>query len=94
MKHYPGIGFAVAIAAAVAGGAAYAGGLQIVAHAIVPGGGNSASPGGCRRLEATFGEAVAGRASGGSYTVTAGFQANPSTHPRDSIFRNGFQECQ
>ena len=93
MRHYGVIGLVITFGAIV-GGAAYAGGMQITAHAMVTGGGNSASPGGCRRLEATFGEPVAGRSSSGAYTLTSGFQAGTGAHSRDSIFRNGFQECQ
>lgn len=94
MSRYRAWSLALVAGAAVVSGTAYAGGLQIIAHALAPGGGSSASPGGCRRLEATFGEPVAGRSSGGAYTVVAGFQAGANVHGRDSIFRNGFQECQ
>lgn len=84
----------VCLAVAVAWGAAHAGGLQITAQGIVSGGGSAESSGGCRRLDATFGEAVVGRASGGNFTVVAGFQAVVAGSARDSIFRNGFQGCQ
>jgi hypothetical protein len=75
-------------------GVADAGSVQLTAQAIATGGGRSASPGGCRRLEATIGEPVAGRASGGSFVVIAGFQGRVGALPRDSIFHDGFQECQ
>ncbi len=78
----------------LAWGAAHAGALQITAQGIAPGGGRIESAGGCRRLEATFGEPVAGRSSGGAYAIVAGFQAGLAAGARDSIFHNGFQECQ
>lgn len=93
MRYTRVIGPVLAIGAFMAG-AASAGGPQITAHAMVAGGGSSASPGGCRRLEATFGEPVGGRSSGGAYSLTTGFQAGADTRSRDSIFRNGFQKCQ
>jgi len=74
--------------------AAEAGSQQITAQAIVSGGGIARSAGGCLALRSTFGEAVAGRASGGDYAVTAGFTAATADMPRDAIFHDGFQECQ
>lgn len=79
---------------AFAWGAAHAGALQITAQGIAPGGGRTESAGGCRRVEATFGEPAAGRSSGGAYAIIAGFQAGLAAGARDSIFHNGFQECQ
>lgn len=73
--------------------AAEAGSQQITAQATVSGGGIARSAGGCLALRSTFGEAVAGRASGGGYTVTAGFTAATAATPRDAIFHDGFQEC-
>ncbi|MBN8480648.1 MAG: hypothetical protein J0L88_03550 [Xanthomonadales bacterium] len=87
------IGWVALATAALAWGVAHAGGFTITAHGMSPGGGNSASASGCRRLSATFGEPVAGRASGGAFVVTAGFQAGNTAFGRDSIFNNGFQEC-
>ena len=49
---------------------------------------------GCRRMQATFGESVNGRLAGGDFVVVAGFQARVGTYSRDSIFNDGFQECQ
>lgn len=74
--------------------AAEAGGQQITAQAIVSGGGVSRSAGGCLALRSTLGEAIAGRASGGDYVVTAGFTAATAATPPDAIFHDGFQECQ
>lgn len=73
--------------------AADAGSQQITAHVIASGGGVSRSAGGCRVLEASLGEAVGGRSSGGGYTVTAGFLAATGGVRRDAIFNNGFQGC-
>lgn len=88
------IGVAAAIGAAMGWSLAQAGGLQVTAQVISSGGGSSESAGGCRRLEATLGEPVSGPSSGGPYTLVAGFQASISAGPRDSIFNDGFQECE
>ena len=88
------IGLAALAATALAWGNVHAGGFAITSHAIVPGGGSSVSAGGCRQLSATFGEPVAGRASGGSFVIVAGYQAATPPGARDAIFHDGFQECQ
>ena len=88
------MGIALLAGVAVAWGVAHAGGLQLTAQGIAPGGGSIESPGGCRRIDATFGEAVVGRSSGGTYAIVAGLQAGLAAGGRDSIFHNGFQECQ
>lgn len=87
------IGVMMLATAGLAAGVAGAGGFSITAHGLAPGGGTSVSSGGCRRLSATFGEPVAGRASGGTFVVTAGFQASATGVARDSLFNNGFEEC-
>ncbi|WP_440223854.1 hypothetical protein ACQQ2N_01250 [Dokdonella sp. MW10] len=72
---------------------AHAGGLQITAQGLASGGGTATSPGGCRRLEGTFGEPVVGRSSGGVFVLSGGYQAGPGAGRRDVIFHHGFQEC-
>ena len=94
MKRNSWLSFAIVAGIAATWGVGHAGGLQITAQGIAAGGGTSASDGGCRRLVATLGEPVGGRSSGGAYTVIAGFQAGLGTSSRDSIFHDGFQECQ
>ena len=75
-------------------GAVQAGGFQLTEHSVSAGGGDSATVDGCRRMQATFGEPVNGRLAGGDFVVVAGFQARVGTYSRDSIFNDGFQECQ
>ncbi len=82
-----------ALAATTVAWGTQAGGFAITNHGIAPGGGRSASPGGCRQLSATIAEPVAGRASGGNFAVVAGFQAGLTSFARDAIFNDGFQEC-
>jgi hypothetical protein len=67
---------------------------QVVSHVIAGGGGVSHSAGGCRTLEGSIGEAAAGESSGGPFSVHAGYWAGPGGGRRDSLFRNGFEECQ
>lgn len=66
---------------------------QISSHVIAAGGGVSRSPGGCRVLEGSLGQPVIGTASGGAYTVQAGYWAGPGSQRRDSIFSGDFEEC-
>ena len=87
------LGLASLATAALGWGVADAGDLAITAHGLAPGGGQVASAGGCRRLSATFGEPVAGRASGGSFVIVAGYQAATLPGKGDAIFHDGFQEC-
>jgi len=91
MKHTALPGMAIVACMAISWGVVYAGGFQITAHSVSPGGG--ASSGGCRRLEATLGEPVNGSSAGSSFVVVAGFQARIAAYERDSIFNDGFQEC-
>ncbi len=93
MKHITSVGLAILACSAMAWSAVHAGGFQIAAQTVSPGGGSAASAGGCRQLEATFGEAAGGRSSGGDFVVVAGFQAQMAAYGRDSIFNHGFQEC-
>lgn len=66
---------------------------QISSHVIAAGGGSSRSPGGCRVLEGTMGQAVVGTSSGGAFSVRAGYWAGPGSQRRDSIFSGDFEEC-
>jgi hypothetical protein len=66
---------------------------QISSHVIASGGGASASPGGCLLLEGSMGQPAVGTASGGVYTVRAGYWAGPGSQRRDSIFSGDFEEC-
>ena len=66
---------------------------QISSHLIAAGGGVSRSPGGCRVLEGSIGEPAAGAASGGGFTLQAGYWAGPGSQQRDSVFSAGFEEC-
>lgn len=66
---------------------------QISSHVIAAGGGTSRSAGGCRTLEGTLGQAAIGTASGGEFTVQAGYWAGPGRQRRDSVFSAGFEEC-
>jgi hypothetical protein len=67
---------------------------EVVAHVIAGGGGISHSPGGCRTLEGSIGEAAVGVSSGAGYSIHAGYWAGPGSVDRDSLFRNGFEACQ
>jgi hypothetical protein len=67
---------------------------QVVSHVIAGGGGISHSAGACRTLEGSIGEAAPGMSSGGAFSVHAGYWAGPGGAHRDSLFRNGFEECQ
>lgn len=66
---------------------------QIGSHVIAAGGGTSHSAGGCRMLESTLGQPAVGTASGGGFTVQAGYWAGPGRQRRDSVFSAGFEEC-
>lgn len=66
---------------------------QISSHVIASGGGTSRSPGGCRVLEGSMGQAAVGTASGGSFSLRAGYWAGPGSQRRDSIFSGDFEEC-
>ncbi|GMV31492.1 MAG: hypothetical protein AMXMBFR59_36170 [Rhodanobacteraceae bacterium] len=63
------------------------------AQLIVSGGGRLVSAGGCLGARTSFGETAAGRSSGGSFVLTAGFQAGPGRLARDAIFTTGFEGC-
>jgi len=67
---------------------------QVVANVIAGGGGVSHSAGGCRTLEGSVGEPVVGVSSGAGFSVHAGYWAGAGGAHRDSLFRNGFEECQ
>lgn len=67
---------------------------QVIAHVIAGGGGVSHSPGGCRTLEGSVGEAVVGDSSGDRFSVHAGYWVGAGGAHRDSLFRHGFEECQ
>lgn len=67
--------------------------VSLTAQVIASGGGHAESPGRCLELDGTFGEAVAGSASGGSFTLLSGFRTGDSVGSSDSIFRQGFEEC-
>lgn len=66
---------------------------QISSHLIAAGGGISRSPGGCRVLEGSIGQPAAGTASGGEFTLRAGYWVGPGSQRRDSVFSAGFEEC-
>lgn len=66
---------------------------QISSHLIAAGGGASRSPGGCRKLESSIGQPAVGVASGGGFTLRAGYWAGPGSQRRDSVFSAGFEEC-
>lgn len=79
------------LAAAVLAGPALA--QQISSHVIAAGGGTSRSPGGCRVLEGSLGQPAIGTASGGGFTLQAGYWAGPGSQRRDSVFSGDFEEC-
>lgn len=66
---------------------------QISSHVIAAGGGTSRSAGGCRVLEGTMGQAAVGTASGGEFSLHAGYWAGPGSQRRDSVFSGDFEEC-
>lgn len=66
---------------------------QITSHVIASGGGTSRSAGGCRVLEGSMGQAAVGTASGGVFSLRAGYWAGPGSQRRDSIFSGDFEEC-
>jgi hypothetical protein len=66
---------------------------QISSHVIAAGGGTSRSPGGCRVLEGGLGQPAIGTASGGAFTLQAGYWAGPGSQRRDSVFSGDFEEC-
>ena len=57
------------------------------------GGGHSESAGHCLRLDATLGEASVGTASGGAFTISAGYAARFDPANRDALFDTGFEDC-
>ncbi|MGE4072924.1 MAG: hypothetical protein AB7E72_17290 [Lysobacterales bacterium] len=67
--------------------------VSLSGQVIASGGGHAESAGRCLELDGTFGEAVAGSASGGSFTLLSGFRTGDSVGSSDSIFRQGFEEC-
>lgn len=79
------------LAAVVLAGPALA--QQISSHVIAAGGGTSRSPGGCRVLEGSLGQPALGTASGGAFTLRAGYWAGPGSQRRDSVFSGDFEEC-
>lgn len=66
---------------------------QISSHVIAAGGGTSRSPGGCRVLEGSVGQPAVGTASGGVFTLRAGYWAGPGSQRRDSVFSGDFEGC-
>lgn len=68
--------------------------VSLSGSVIAGGGGHAESPGRCLALDGTFGEAVAGSASGGSFSLISGFRAGDATVSSDTIFRQGFEDCQ
>ncbi|TDR38898.1 hypothetical protein DFR29_11841 [Tahibacter aquaticus] len=66
---------------------------QVTSHLIAAGGGTSRSPGGCRVLEGSVGQPALGAASGGAFTLRAGYWAGPGSQRRDSVFSGDFEEC-
>ena len=81
-------------AALVLATAAHGGGLAINASLIAAGGGRSESSGGCLAVDASIGQDTVGRSQGGPFSVSAGFRLALVGRPADSLFNNGFQECQ
>lgn len=81
----------VLLAAVLLAGPALA--QQISSHVIAAGGGTSRSPGGCRVLEGSLGQPAVGTASGGGFTLQAGYWAGPGSQRRDSVFSGDFEEC-
>ena len=79
------------LVAAVLAGPALA--QQISSHVIASGGGTSRSPGGCRVLEGSIGQPAAGTASGGGFTLHAGYWAGSGSQRRDSVFSGSFEGC-
>jgi hypothetical protein len=61
---------------------------------LAGGGGRSASPGNCLRIDATLGQALAGTLSGGVFAITGGYWAKVDGRSRDSLFNTGFEGCQ
>lgn len=60
-----------------------------IVSSVIAGGGVSTAAEGCFVLDATLGQPVVGRASGGDFVLEAGFWMQS---PRDEmIFRNGFE---
>jgi hypothetical protein len=68
--------------------------FQVDASVVAGGGGRSESVGGCRRLDGTIAETLAGAVSGGAYAISAGHWAGFDTRSRDALFNTGFEECQ
>ena len=68
--------------------------ITLDAQVVAGGGGTSTSAGGCIGLNATLGESVAGVASGGGFSVAAGYWARVQPGSRDSLFNSGFEGCQ
>ena len=67
----------------------------VLTHHLVASGSTSRSPDDCLRLQASSGEAVAGHASGGGYSLQIGYWPAATAALEPSIFDNGFetQEC-
>jgi hypothetical protein len=64
---------------------------SVTGWVIGSGGGSSVSAGGCLKMNATFGQPVAGSSSGGNFTLKTGYWAGRGDP--DSIFRNGLEVC-
>jgi len=84
----------VAVAALVGLASCGLAAAQVVANVSAGGGGVSHSAGGCRTLEGSVGEPAVGVSSGAGFSVHAGYWAGAGGAHRDSLFRNGFEECQ
>lgn len=67
----------------------------VLTHHLVASGGTSRSPDDCLKLQASGGEAVAGRATGGGYSLEIGYWPAATAALESSLFHNGFetQEC-
>jgi hypothetical protein len=81
-------------AALVLGATASAAEFAIEASVISAGGGHSQSTGGCLAIDASIGQDTAGTSGGGAFAMRSGFWAALADRPTDSLFNDGFQECQ
>ncbi len=68
--------------------------FAIEASLVAGGGGHSRSPGGCLAIDASIGQHTVGEATGGAFSVRAGFWPALADRPTDSLFHNAFEECQ
>lgn len=68
--------------------------VLIDGHVIAGGGGTSRSAGGCLILDGTMGEPATGHASGGNFSIAAGFWASIGSGERETVFNSGFEGCQ